>query len=65
MTTVFAWPVIYVYLGMGLLVPLLIFLSPWGRKTSGVLVASALIATGIFGMRLGWVLISQFSQTFF
>lgn len=64
-TTVFSWPVAQFYIGIGLILPFLIFLSPLGKKTSGVLLASALIASGIFGMRLGWVLISQFSQTFF
>lgn len=63
--TVFRAPVLQLYLGLGLVLPLLIFLSPWGKKTGGVLVASALVAIGIFGMRLGWVLISQFSQTVF
>lgn len=64
-TTVFSWPVAQFYIGIGLIVPFIIFLSPLGKKQSGVLLASALIASGIFGMRLGWVLISQFSQTFF
>lgn len=64
-STVFSAPVLQLYLGVGLLVPLLIFISPWGKKQSGVLLASGLVAVGIFGMRLGWVLISQFSQTIF
>ena len=64
-STVFSAPVLQLYLGVGLLVPLLIFISPWGKKESGVLLASGLVAVGIFGMRLGWVLISQFSQTIF
>ncbi len=64
-TTVFRAPVLELYLGLGLAVPLAILVSPWGKKTSGVLWASGLIAIGIFGMRLGWVLISQFSQTIF
>ena len=64
-STVFSAPVLQLYLGVGLFLPLLIFLSPWGKKLSGVLAASGLIAIGIFGMRVGWVQISQFSQTFF
>jgi len=64
-TTVFRAPVIQLYLGVGLALPLVILVSPYGKKTSGVLVASALVAVGIFGMRLGWVLISQYSQTLF
>lgn len=63
--TVFRAPVLELYLGLGLLVPLVILVSPWGKRMSGVLTASGLVAVGIFGMRLGWVLISQFSQTFF
>ena len=64
-STVFSAPVLQLYLGVGLFLPLLIFISPWGKKTNGVLLASGLIAIGIFGMRLGWVLISQFSQTIY
>jgi Ni/Fe-hydrogenase subunit HybB-like protein len=64
-STVFAAPVLQLYIFIGLFVPLLILVSPAGKRQGGVLCASGLIATGIFGMRAGWVLISQFSQTFF
>ncbi|MBI4986387.1 MAG: polysulfide reductase NrfD [Rhodocyclales bacterium] len=64
-STVFRAPVLELYLGLGLALPLAILVSPYGKRNGGVLLASALIATGIFGMRLGWVLISQFSQTIF
>jgi molybdopterin-containing oxidoreductase family membrane subunit len=64
-STVFVAPVLGLYIFTGLFVPLLILVSPWGKKLNGVLLASGLIAVGIFGMRVGWVLISQFSQTFF
>jgi molybdopterin-containing oxidoreductase family membrane subunit len=64
-STVFKAPVMELYIGTGLIIPLIILVSPWGKKEGGVLAASALIATGIFGMRLGWVLISQFTQTMF
>ena len=63
--TVFSAPVLQLYICIGLLIPLVIFISPLGKKMWGVLLASGLIATGIFGMRVGWVLISQFSQSFF
>lgn len=63
--TVFFFPVVDVYIIGALIIPLIIFLSPFGKKKSGVLVASACTAGGIFGMRIGWVMISQFSQTFF
>lgn len=63
--TVFSVPVLYLHLAIGLVAPLAILLSPYGKKVGGVLLASLLATTGIFGMRLGWVLISQFSQTFF
>ncbi len=64
-STVFVAPVLQLYIFLGLFVPLLILLSPLKRRLDGVLVASGMIAIGIFGMRVGWVLISQFSQTFF
>lgn len=63
--TVFYFPVVVVYIGIALFVPLFIFISPFGKKKTGVLIASAATAGGIFGMRIGWVLISQFSQSFF
>jgi molybdopterin-containing oxidoreductase family membrane subunit len=63
--SVFYFPVVLVYIGGALIVPLVIFISPFGKTKSGVLIASACTAGGIFGMRIGWVLISQFSQTFF
>lgn len=63
--TVFRAPVVDLYFFIGLVLPLAIFLSPYGKKVGGVLAASGLILLGTLGMRLGWVLISQFSQTFF
>lgn len=63
--TVFYFPVAGVYIFGALIVPLVIFISPFGKTKTGVLVASACTAGGIYGMRIGWVLMSQFSQTFF
>ncbi len=63
--TVFKGVLPMYYMGMGLLLPLIILLSPLGKKRGGLVLASAFVVAGMFGMRLGWVLVAQFSQSFF
>ncbi len=62
---VLSTPYIIMELIMSLLLPMIILFSPLGKKLSGVIVASTLIAVGIYGMRLWWVLGGQFMQTFY
>ena len=63
--TVFNGPLPMYYMGMGLVLPLIILLSPLGKKRRGLVLASAFVVAGMFGMRLGWVLVAQFTQSFF
>lgn len=63
--TIFRGPVPMFYVGMGLVMPLIIFLTPLGKKRGGIAFASLLVVVGMFGMRVGWVLVSQFTQSFF
>ena len=63
--TVFIGPLPMYYMGMGLVLPLIILVSPLGKKRGGLVLSGALVVAGMFGMRLGWVLVAQFSQSFF
>ena len=63
--SVFFGPLPMYYMGMGLVLPLIILVSPLGKKRGGLVLSAALVVAGMFGMRLGWVLVAQFSQSFF
>ncbi|MDT8316615.1 MAG: NrfD/PsrC family molybdoenzyme membrane anchor subunit [bacterium] len=63
--SVFSGPLLMYYMGMGLVLPLIILVSPLGKKRGGLVLSAALVVAGMFGMRLGWVLVAQFSQSFF
>lgn len=63
--TVFNGPLPIFYMGIGLVLPLIILISPLGRKRGGLVLASSFVVAGMFGMRLGWVLVAQFTQSFF
>ncbi len=63
--TIFKGPVPIYYVGIGLVIPFLIFLTPLGRKKFGIILGSAMVVAGMLGMRIGWVLVSQFTQSFF
>ena len=63
--SVFHGPLVGYYMGMGLILPFIILISPLGRKRGGLVLASSFVVAGMLGMRLGWVLVAQFSQSFF
>jgi formate-dependent nitrite reductase membrane component NrfD len=63
--SVFSAPLPMYYMGMGLVLPLIILISPLGKKRGGLVLASTFVVAGMLGMRLGWVLVSQFTQSFF
>jgi Ni/Fe-hydrogenase subunit HybB-like protein len=63
--TVFKGVLPMYYMGMGLVLPLIILISPLGKKRGGYVLAAAFVVAGMLGMRLGWVLVAQFSQSFF
>ncbi len=63
--TVFFGVVPLFYFGVGLLLPLFILITPLGKRRVGFVAASAFVVAGMLGMRIGWVLVGQFTQSFF
>jgi len=54
---VFRWPFFYLEVVWGLLLPLIILVIPKiNRQLSWVLLASFMCATGVYGMRIWWVM---------
>jgi len=63
---VFRWPYLYIEIIWGLFLPLIILVIPrLNRSLSGVLIASFMTATGVFGMRIWWVMAAQYYQGHF
>ena len=63
--SVFTGPLQMFYMGMGLILPFIILISPLGKRRGGLVLASSFVVAGMLGMRLGWVLVAQFTQSFF
>lgn len=62
----FRWPYLYIEIIWGLIIPLIILAIPQiNRKRYWVLGASFMVATGVFGMRVWWVMASQYFQGHF
>jgi tetrathionate reductase subunit C len=63
---VFRWPYLYIEIAWGLFLPLIILVIPKvKRSTAGVLAASFMTATGVYGMRVWWVMAAQYYQGHF
>jgi len=63
---VFRWPYLYIEIAWGLFLPLIILVVPKvSRSTAGVLAASFMTATGVYGMRIWWVMAAQYYQGHF
>ncbi len=63
---VFRWPYLYIEVVWGLLLPLIILVIPRIRRSlNGVLVAAFMTATGVYGMRIWWVMAAQYYQGHF
>ncbi len=62
---VFRFPYLWLEIILGLIVPLFILVSPLKRQKSGVILASFLVAIGVYGMRVWWVMGGQYIQTFY
>ena len=62
---IFRFPYLWLEVIFGLLVPLLILVSPLKRLKSGIIVASLLVAIGVYGMRIWWVMGGQYIQSFY
>ena len=63
--SVFRFPYLWLEIILGLLVPLFILVSPLKKQKYGVIVASFLVAIGVYGMRVWWVMGGQYMQTFY
>ena len=61
----FRFPYLWLETIIGLVVPLAILVSPLKRFRWGVLVASFLVAFGVYGMRIWWVMGGQYMQSFY
>lgn len=60
---VFRWPYIYLEIIWGLLLPLIILVIPWiNRRMSWLLLAGFMCATGVYGMRVWWVMGTLYYQ---
>lgn len=62
---VFRFPYLWLEIIMGLLIPLFILVSPLKKLKYGVILASFLVAIGVYGMRVWWVMGGQYMQTFY
>jgi formate-dependent nitrite reductase membrane component NrfD len=62
---VFRFPYLWLEIILGLIIPLFILVSPLKRQKSGVILASFLVAIGVYGMRVWWVMGGQYMQTFY
>jgi molybdopterin-containing oxidoreductase family membrane subunit len=59
----FIWPYLYIEIIWGLIIPLIILVIPKiNRSLYWVLGASFMVTTGVFGMRVWWVMASQYFQ---
>jgi len=62
---VFRFPYLWLEIVIGLLIPLFILVTPLKRTKIGVLTACFMVATGVYGMRIWWVMGGQYLQTFY
>jgi len=63
---VFRWPYLYMEIAWGLILPLIVLVIPKvNRSLTGVLIASFMTATGVYGMRIWWVMGTTYYQGHF
>ncbi|MFV2055062.1 MAG: NrfD/PsrC family molybdoenzyme membrane anchor subunit [Thiohalomonadales bacterium] len=63
---VFRWPYLYLEIVWGLVLPMIILLIPrLNRSSTGVFIAAFMTATGVYGMRIWWVMAAQYYQGHF
>ena len=62
---VFRFPYLWLEIILGLLIPLFILVSPFKKQKYGVILASFLVAAGVYGMRVWWVMGGQYIQSFY
>ena len=61
----FSFPYIWLEAVIGLFIPLLLLVSPLKHNKVVILAASAMVAIGVYGMRIWWVMGGQYMQTFY
>ena len=61
----FSFPYIWLEAVIGLFIPLLLLVSPLKHNKVVILAASAMVAFGVYGMRIWWVMGGQYMQTFY
>ncbi|MBF0184774.1 MAG: polysulfide reductase NrfD [Magnetococcales bacterium] len=62
---VFRFPYLWLEMVIGLFIPLIILVTPLKRTKAGAIVASLLVAVGVYGMRIWWVMGGQYLQSFY
>ncbi len=62
---VFKFPYLWLETVIGLVIPFFILVTPLKKLKFGVILASFLVAIGVYGMRIWWVMGGQFLQTFY
>ena len=62
---VFRFPYLWLEIILGLLIPLFILVSPFKKQKYAVILASFLVAIGVYGMRVWWVMGGQYMQSFY
>ena len=65
LVTIFQGPYVWLEIVTGLIIPLVILVSPLKRTKAGVVLASFCVGIGVYGMRVWWVLGGQYLQTFY
>jgi formate-dependent nitrite reductase membrane component NrfD len=62
---VFRFSYLWLEMIIGLLIPFVILVSPLKKFKAAVILASLLVAVGVYGMRIWWVMGGQYLQTFY
>lgn len=62
---VFRFSYLWLELIIGLLIPFIILVSPLKKVKAAVIFASLLVAVGVYGMRIWWVMGGQYLQTYY
>jgi len=62
---VFRFPYLWLETVIGLVVPFLILVSPLKKFKFAVILSAFLVAIGVYGMRIWWVMGGQYLQTFY
>ena len=62
---VFRFPFLWLEIVIGLIIPFIILVTPLKRSKAMVILASFLVAIGVYGMRIWWVMGGQYLQTFY